>query len=91
MAGDADLTSLVDARRRYAISTVIEPLGQVSGRVINPQALMAAVTSTSRKRRMARGKVGDLGDHARIGQEFLMTWPRRTPPSAAWVKAWSDG
>lgn len=73
VAGDADLTSLADARRRYAISTVIEPLVAKSpDGVINPQALMAAVTSTKAgKRRMARGKAGDLGDYARIGQEFL--------------------
>lgn len=73
VAGDADLTALAEARRRYAISTVIEPLVAKSpDGVINPQALMAAVTSTKAgKRRMARGKAGDLGDYARIGQEFL--------------------
>ncbi len=73
VAGDADLTALAEARRRYAISTVIEPLVAKSpDGVINPQALMAAVTSTKAgKRRMARGKAGDMGDYARIGQEFL--------------------
>lgn len=73
VASEGDLTALADARRRYAISTVIEPLVAKSpDGVINPQALMAAVTSTKAgKRRMARGKAGDLGDYARIGQEFL--------------------
>jgi len=73
VASEADITSLADARRRYAISTVIEPLVAKSpDGVINPQALMAAVTGTKAgKRRMARGKAGDLGDYARIGQEFL--------------------
>ncbi len=73
VASESDITALADARRRYAISTVIEPLVAKSpDGVINPQALMAAVTSTKAgKRRMARGKAGDLGDYARIGQEFL--------------------
>jgi len=73
VANEGDIVSLTDARRRYAISTVIEPLVAKSpDGVINPQALMAAVTGTKAgKRRMARGKAGDLGDYARIGQEFL--------------------
>lgn len=73
VADEADMTPLADARRRYAISTVIEPLVAKSpDGVINPQSLMAAVTSTKAgKHRMARGKAGDMGDYARIGQEFL--------------------
>lgn len=73
VADDGDVAALADARRRYAISVVIEPLVAKSpDGVINPQSLMAAVTGTKAgKRRMARGQAGELGDYARIGQEFL--------------------
>ncbi len=73
VASEGDLPALADARRRYAISVTLEPLvAKSSDGIINPQSLMAAVTGTKAgKRRMARGNAGELGEYARIGQEFL--------------------
>lgn len=67
------LAELKDARYRYAMGKIIEPLvAKSKGGDISPAALMAAVTSDSAKKSMmARGKGGEIGDLARIGQAFL--------------------
>ena len=72
-AAEGDMEALADARRRYAISKVLEPLvAKAPDGKISPALLMGAVTATKQgKRQMARGRAGDLGDYARIGQEFL--------------------
>lgn len=73
------LAELQDARYRYAMGKVIEPLvAKAKGGDISPAALMGAVTSDSAKKSMmARGRGGDIGDLARIGQAFL-----KEPPSS---------
>lgn len=73
------LAELQDARYRYAMGKVIEPLvAKAKGGDISPAALMGAVTSDSgKKSMMARGRGGDIGDLARIGQAFL-----KEPPSS---------
>ena len=89
VAGDADLTSLADARRRYAISTVIEPLVAKSpDGVINPQGADGRGHQQGLGSAAWRGKAGDLGDAS--GRSSSGTWPRRTPPNAAWWKALAD-
>lgn len=73
------LAELQDARYRYAMSKMIEPLvAKAKGGDISPAGLMGAVTSdSSKKTKMARGKGGDIGELARIGQAFL-----KEPPSS---------
>lgn len=70
-AEDAPL--LQQARQQYAIGKTLEPLvaKSVNGD-ISPAALMGRVTSNGAgKTRMAKGQGGELGDLARIGQQFL--------------------
>jgi hypothetical protein len=65
-----ELQTLLDARRKYAIGKVIEPLvaKAVDGN-ISPGALMGRVGATGQgKTNLAMGRAGDLGDLARIGQ-----------------------
>ncbi len=73
IASAEDLATLKDARRQYAIAKVIEPLvAKSTVGNISPSALMGAVTSNkSAKSMMARGRAGDVGDLAKIGQLFL--------------------
>jgi hypothetical protein len=72
-AADGDMPALLDARRQYAISKTLEPLVAKSANGdISPVALMGRVTGTAAgKHRMATGKGGELGDYARIGQQFI--------------------
>ena len=67
------LAELKDARFKYAMGKIIEPLvAKAKGGDISPQALMGAVTSDgAKKTMMARGRGGEIGDLARIGQAFL--------------------
>lgn len=67
------MKDLRDARAQYRIGKTLEPLvaksetGDISG-----SSLMSAATSDkSKKAAMARGRGGDLGDLARIGQKFM--------------------
>jgi hypothetical protein len=73
------LAELQDARYKYAIGKVIEPLvAKAKGGDISPAGLMGRVTSDSTKKSMmARGKGGEIGDLAKIGQAFL-----KEPPSS---------
>lgn len=73
------LAELQDARYKYAIGSTIEPLvAKAKGGDISPAGLMGRVTSdATKKRMMARGKGGEIGDIARIGQAFL-----KEPPSS---------
>src|SRR5258706_10295966 len=73
------LAELKDARYKYAMAKVIEPLvAKSTSGDISPSGLMHAVTSDkSKKAMMARGKGGEIGDLARIGQAFL-----KEPPSS---------
>jgi hypothetical protein len=73
------LAELQDARYRYAMGKMIEPLvATAKGGDISPAGLMGAVTGTKdKKTKMARGKGGDIGELARIGQAFL-----KEPPSS---------
>lgn len=68
-----DLEILQDARKKYAISNKLIPLVAKSPKGdISPAGLMQAVTlDKSAKRAMARGKGGDIGELAKIGQMFL--------------------
>lgn len=74
-----DLAALKEARRRYAIGKTIEPLVAKSATGdVSPAGLMGRVTADKAgKGRMARGRGGDVGDLARIGQRFL-----KEPPSS---------
>lgn len=73
IASPERLAELKDARYRYAMGKIIEPLvAKARGGDISPAGLMAAVTSDSAKKSMmARGRGGEIGDLARIGQAFL--------------------
>jgi hypothetical protein len=79
IASPEKLAELRDYRYKYAMGKIIEPLvAKAKGGDISPQALMGAVTSDSgKKSMMARGKGGEIGDLARIGQAFL-----KEPPSS---------
>lgn len=68
-----DLARLQEARTQYAIGKTIEPLvARSKTGDISPGGLMGAVTSDAgKKSMMARGRGGDLGLLARIGQAFL--------------------
>lgn len=68
-----DLAEWRNARQQYAYGKTIEPLvGKSSVGDISPAGLMGRVTADSAgKSRMARGRGGDLGELARIGQRFL--------------------
>lgn len=69
----ADLATLQSARKQYAIGKTIEDLvAKSKDGDISPARLMSAVTSDkSKKTMMARGRGGDLGELAKIGQMFL--------------------
>ncbi len=69
----AELSVLLDARKKYAMAKTVEPLvGKSSVGDISPAALMARVNADNAgKTRMATGQGGELGDLARIGQRFL--------------------
>lgn len=68
-----DLATLKAARTQYAAAKTIEPLvAKSAAGDISPAGLMGRVTSNNAgKSRMARGRGGELGDLARIGQRFL--------------------
>lgn len=72
LTGD-DLAGLIDARRRYAIAKTIEPMvAKSTAGDVSPGGLMGRVTANSSgKAAMARGRGGEVGDIARIGQRFL--------------------
>ena len=72
-APEVDVAGLLEARRQYAVSKSLEPLvAKFSDGNIPPQALKAALTGTKEgKRRMARGKAGELGEYANLGSEIL--------------------
>lgn len=73
------LAQLKEYRYQYAMGKAIEPLvANSKGGDISPAGLMSAVTNTKdKKTMMARGRGGDIGDLARIGQAFL-----KEPPSS---------
>lgn len=78
VAADADVAALTDARRRYAISKVLEPLvARHPDGNFAPSALKSIMAQKSggKQRRMARGEAGELGEYARIGQELLKELP----------------
>lgn len=78
VAADTDVAALTDARRRYAISKVLEPLvARHPDGNFAPSALknIMAQKSGGKQRRMARGEAGDLGEYARIGNELLKELP----------------
>jgi PAS domain-containing protein len=83
-----DTAALADARRRYAVAKTLEPLvAKSSEGNVSPAALMGRVTSDrAGKARMARGKGGELGDLARIGQKFL-----KEPPSSGTMERLAAG
>lgn len=68
-----ELQELQAARKQYAIAKTLEPMVAKSKYGdMSPGGLMNAVTSTKdKKSMMARGRGGELGDLARIGQAFL--------------------
>lgn len=80
IASPERLAELKDARKKYAIGLTIEPLvakATTTGN-ISPGGLLGRVTADKAgKRRMARGRGGDLGDLAEIGKLFL-----KEPPSS---------
>lgn len=79
ISSPARLAELKDARYKYAMAKIIEPLvAKTTSGDISPSGLMHAVTSDkAKKAMMARGKGGEIGDLARIGQAFL-----KEPPSS---------
>lgn len=72
-ASPDDLPLLHEARKQYAIAKTLEPLvAKSASGDVSPAGLMGRVTSTNAgKNRMARGRGGDIGDLARIGQQFI--------------------
>lgn len=68
-----DLAALQTARKQYAIGKTLEPLvAKSKDGDISPASLMSAVTSDKgKKAAMARGRGGDIGTLAKIGQLFL--------------------
>ena len=80
VAKPEDIAVLKDARRRYAISKVLEPLvGRHPDGNIPLTALsnIMAQKSGGKQRRTARGEAGELGEYARLGKEYL-----KEPPSS---------
>jgi len=78
VAADADVAALTEARRRYAVSKVLEPLvARHPDGNFAPSALKSIMAQKSggKQRRMARGEAGELGEYARIGQELLKELP----------------
>ena len=78
VAADADVAALTEARRRYAVSKVLEPLvARHPDGNFAPSALKSIMAQKSggKQRRMARGEAGDLGEYARIGNELLKELP----------------
>lgn len=78
VAADADVAALTEARRRYAISKVLEPLvARHPDGNFAPSALKSIMAQKSggKQHRMARGEAGDLGEYARIGNELLKELP----------------
>jgi hypothetical protein len=73
IADPATLERLQTARREYAIGKAIEPMVAKSPNGdLSPAGLMQVVTATKdKKAMMARGRGGDLGELAKIGQMFL--------------------
>lgn len=76
-ASEADLDALADARQRYAVGMALQDVvGKSPDGNISPSLILGrAMKDQAGKRRMARGKGGDLGDYAYIGQEFLKEQP----------------
>lgn len=76
-AAEADLDALADARQRYAVGMALQDVvGKSPDGNISPSLILGrAMKDQAGKRRMARGKGGDLGDYAYIGQEFLKEQP----------------
>lgn len=74
-----DRTAWLTARRHYANGKTLTPLVAKSPEGdISPAQLMGAVTNTrAGKEAMARGRGGELGTAARVGQRFL-----KEPPSS---------
>jgi hypothetical protein len=74
---EADSAEWHTARRQYANGKTLEPLVAKSKTGdISPAGLMGATTNTrSKKAAMARGRGGDLGDMARVGQQFMKEQP----------------
>lgn len=68
-----ELQGFNTARRQYANAKTLEPMVAKSPTGdMSPAALMGRMTATgSGKSMMAKGKAGELGDIARIGQQFL--------------------
>lgn len=72
-ASPADVEAWANARQQYRDLKTIEPLvAKSTTGDISPAQLMGRVTANNAgKASMARGTRGDLGDLARIGQQFL--------------------
>lgn len=68
-----DAAALKDARRKYAYAKILVPLVAKSTEGdVSPAGLMSRVTATgSQKENMARGRSGELGELAKVGQRFL--------------------
>lgn len=77
--GGANKQAWQEANRQYANLMTIMPLvAKDAGQGISPQALLSRTTANNAgKRRMASGRGGDIGDLARIGQQFY-----RKPPDS---------
>lgn len=72
-AADSDMQTLLAARRQYAITKTLEPLvAKYPDGDFPPSALKAVITRDfAGKNRMAKGKAGQLGDYAMLGQNLL--------------------
>jgi hypothetical protein len=83
-----DMQTLQTARAQYARGIALAPAiaKKAPGAPVSPAELMGAMTRTSEdKLRMAKGQAGDMGDLARIGQQFLE--PVQLPSWMKWAGA----